>query len=51
MSVFGDVGRDPVRFVAREQLRRRSPAGLLLEIDECQFLPARAAGSGVRVRV
>jgi hypothetical protein len=29
-----------LRFVAREQLRRRSPAGLLLEIDECQFLSA-----------
>jgi len=30
---FGDVHRDPPRFVARRQLGRRSPAGFILETD------------------
>ena len=37
---LGDVGSDPPRLVARQQLCRRSPAGLLLEIDVRQRLPA-----------
>ena len=34
-----DVGRNPPRLVLREQLGRRSSAGLLLEIDIRQLLP------------
>ena len=30
---FGDIRRDPPRLVLRELLGRRSPAGLILEID------------------
>src|SRR5205807_5032972 len=30
---LGDVGRDPPRLVPRHQVRRRSPARLILEID------------------
>jgi hypothetical protein len=30
---LGDVRRDPPRLIAGQQLRRRSPAGLILEID------------------
>jgi hypothetical protein len=37
---LGDVGRDPPRLVAGEQLGRRSPARLVLEIDAGEFLPA-----------
>jgi hypothetical protein len=33
-----DVGCNPPRLVARYQSRRRSPAGLLLEIDICERL-------------
>jgi len=35
---LGDIRRDPSRFVAGEQLGRRSPAGLLLEIDIGELL-------------
>jgi hypothetical protein len=28
---LGDIRRNPLRLVLREQLRRRSPAGLILE--------------------
>jgi hypothetical protein len=31
------VGRNPPRLVFREQLGRRSPAGLILEIDNSQL--------------
>jgi hypothetical protein len=40
---LGDVGCNPPRLVAREQVRRRAPAGLGLEIDVRQRLPVLAS--------
>ena len=39
----GDVGRNPSRLVPVEQLRGRSPARLLLEIDICEGLKVAVA--------
>ena len=36
---LGDVHGDAPRFIAGEQLRRRAPTGLLLEIDVGERLP------------
>jgi len=46
---LGDVRRDPPRFVAREQLGCRSPAGLVLEVDIglAATIPNNEAGGGL----
>src|SRR5438094_540450 len=36
---LSDIGRDPSRLILAEQLGRRAPPGLILEIDITQFLP------------
>jgi hypothetical protein len=40
---LGDVGGDPPRFVTRHQVRRRAPAGFVLEIDVGQRVPVGVA--------
>jgi len=35
---LGDIRRDPPRLIFREQLGRRSPAGLVLEVDIGELL-------------
>ena len=46
----GDVGGDPSRFVAGEQLGCRASAGLLLEIDVGKRLPTGVADDEAGVR-
>ena len=38
-----DVGGDPPRLVAREEMRRRATAGLILEVDVSERLPVAVA--------
>jgi hypothetical protein len=45
---LGDIRRDPPRLVLREQLGRRSPAGLILEIDIGKRAAVIADGGGKR---
>jgi len=45
---FGDIRRDPPRLVLRELLGRRSPAGLILEIDAGERLAAVVAHDKTR---
>jgi hypothetical protein len=40
---LGDVGGDAPRFVARQQLHRRAPAGLILEIHVRELLAVGVA--------
>jgi hypothetical protein len=37
---LGNVGRDPPCLITGEELRRRAPAGLLLEIDVSEDWPS-----------
>jgi hypothetical protein len=46
-----NIHRDPPRLVAGEQLRRRSPAGLVLEVDVGERLAAAIAHDQTRRRL
>jgi hypothetical protein len=47
---FSNIHRDPPRLVLREQLRRRSPARLILEIDIRQPLPGAVDHDKARIQ-
>jgi hypothetical protein len=47
---LGDVGSDAPRLVLREQLGRRAPAGLILEIDIGKRLAAVVADDKARIQ-
>ncbi len=43
VKAAGEVRRHPPRLVPGEQLRRRAPAGFILEIEIAERLPVRVA--------
>ena len=48
---LGDVGRDPPRLVRVSRMRRRAPAGLLLEIDVGERVPVVVPDDEAGVRL